>query len=106
MKISDLIQLNPSSDCEVTGLALDSRLVKPGDVFFALNGPHYDGRHYILEAIQKGAIAIIADAKLDKIPHKPFIHYPELRHDLSRIAARFYQYPAEKLQIMGVTGTN
>lgn len=106
MKISELIEANLKVDGEAKGLALDSREVKPGDVFFALHGPHYDGRDYIDEAIQKGAIAIIADTKPDKILDKPLIILPELRQELSHIAARFYQNPAKKMKIIGVTGTN
>jgi UDP-N-acetylmuramoyl-L-alanyl-D-glutamate--2,6-diaminopimelate ligase len=111
MKISELLQLEQSSDCDITGLALDSRLVKPGYAFFALQGTVTDGRNYIDEAVQNGAAAIIADAKPHKnhskpVIIKPVIIYPKLREDLSRIAARFYDDPAKKLQIVGVTGTN
>lgn len=106
MKISELIESNTSIDSDATGLALDSRLVKPGDVFFALHGPHYDGRHYIDEAIQKGAVAVIADAKPDHTLATPLIILPELRQQLSHIAARFYHNPGKKMKIIGVTGTN
>ncbi len=106
MKISELLQQNILYDSTAQGLALDSRLVKPGDIFFAMHGPHYDGRDYIEDAIQKGAVAIVSDAKPHQKPTKPLFIVPELRHQLSGIAARFYHYPAKKLKIVGVTGTN
>ena len=46
---------------DVTGLALDSRSVKPGDLFFAIAGTHADGLSYVRRAVEAGAVAIVAE---------------------------------------------
>jgi len=94
------------NDLTVTGLALDHRLIQPGDVFLAYPGTHHDGRFFIKEAIQKGAIAVLAEAPGDITSSTPVFYIEHLKKNVSEMAARFYHYPAEKLHIIGVTGTN
>jgi UDP-N-acetylmuramoyl-L-alanyl-D-glutamate--2,6-diaminopimelate ligase len=100
------------SDIEITGLAIDSRKVKPGDLFFACKGTKLEGKHFIEEAVQRGAKAILeeVDSSLtplryynNKIPILPVQH---LKQYIGRIAATFYQHPTKKLKIIGITGTN
>lgn len=99
------------SDPEITGLALDSRDVKPGYLFFACKGTHLDGRDFIDNAIKNGASAILAEVEdettrfhmKEDIPVFPVRH---LNHEIGKIAAEFYEHPAKKLKIIGVTGTN
>lgn len=95
------------ADIVVKGLALDSRLVKPGEVFFACEGTKQDGQMFILDAVKQGAVAILSENN-PQIPalSVPVIVLPHLKLLLSDIAARFYQYPAEELKIVGITGTN
>jgi UDP-N-acetylmuramoyl-L-alanyl-D-glutamate--2,6-diaminopimelate ligase len=93
--LKDLIQIPAGEDCEITGLALDSRQVKPGDLFFAYPGTRVDGRDFIAEAKEKGAVAIVSE---DTIPN--------LAAHIGTIAARFYDHPSHHMQVIGVTGTN
>lgn len=90
-------------DLEVLGIAADHRLVKPGYVFFACAG----SQPYIQDAIRHGAIAVVADLELE-LPELelPFYKIQGLKTCLSAIAARFYDYPGEHMQITGITGTN
>lgn len=93
----------------ITGLALDTRFLEPGQVFFALQGSHFDGRQYIANAIERGASAIIQEASADvsaSFGNIPCILLPNLRQLVGPIAARFYHEPAKKMQIVGITGTN
>lgn len=115
MKLSTLLhsfyEVPESFDRDITGLTLDSRLVKSGDVFFACQGTHLDGRQFIADVIAKGVTAIVAEADSnDAVPFLqqgvPVFPIKNLNHCLSRIAATFYGNPAEKLRIVGVTGTN
>ena len=93
----------------ISHLALDSRLVQPGSLFFALTGTHLDGCQFIDEAVQKGAHAILTENKElavqwhDKVP---IISVPDLRVHTGELAAKFYDYPAKKMQMIGVTGTS
>jgi UDP-N-acetylmuramoyl-L-alanyl-D-glutamate--2,6-diaminopimelate ligase len=99
-------------DREISGLALDSRQVKPGQLFFACRGTHLDGRQYIDEVIAKGVGAIVAEARSAEDTayylqhHVPIFPVIDLNHRISRIAANFYHQPAAELDIVGITGTN
>ncbi len=91
----------------VTGLALDSRRVQPGDVFVALAGHKLDGRDFIDKAVSKGAAAIIAEAPCDATRWSlPVIPVADLSEKVSDIAGRFYANPSQSMRVIGVTGTN
>jgi UDP-N-acetylmuramoyl-L-alanyl-D-glutamate--2,6-diaminopimelate ligase len=115
MKLSSLLQnlvsLPAKFDCDISGITLDSRCVKPGYVFIANVGTLVDGRSYIDEAIRNGASIIIAEqSSLNEQweqRNQVFILYlPQLTTKISKIAANFYQFPANSLRIVGITGTN
>jgi len=91
----------------VTGLAYDSRRVKPGFVFVAMRGETSDGNQFIDRAIAAGAVAIVTDSptqapRLDVA----WAQVPHGRRTLGRLSANFYKRPAERLAISGITGTN
>ncbi|AMX02058.1 UDP-N-acetylmuramoyl-L-alanyl-D-glutamate--2,6-diaminopimelate ligase [Microbulbifer thermotolerans] len=93
----------------VSGVALDSRLVQPGDVFMALRGTVVDGREYIAEAIAAGAAAVLADG--DTLETKvcdgiQIVSVPGLAKRVGEIAARFHGNPTGQMHLVGVTGTN
>jgi UDP-N-acetylmuramoyl-L-alanyl-D-glutamate--2,6-diaminopimelate ligase len=94
----------------ITGLALDSRQVKPGDVFFALAGTRSHGEIYLQSALEKGAVAVVKESNaplLEWLPgNLPYIHLPNLSDKIGEIAARFYDHPSQHQTVIGVTGTN
>ena len=88
----------------VRGLCTDSRRVTPGAVFFALPGRRTDGRHYIEEAVQRGAAAVVAEEYV-WVPRKTtFVEVPEIRAALVEVARRYYGMPHGKLALTGVAG--
>ncbi|HVY53964.1 MAG TPA: UDP-N-acetylmuramoyl-L-alanyl-D-glutamate--2,6-diaminopimelate ligase [Gammaproteobacteria bacterium] len=94
-----------------TGLAQNSQLVQPGFLFLACKGNTFDGRQYIDEAIQRGAVAVLADAESIDLKEElrygvRIVYLPNLSNHIPEIARQFYDFPAKKLQIIGVTGTN
>lgn len=102
----DYIEIRGPADAPVSGLAYDSRLVKPGWLFFALPGIHTDGNLFIDNAIENGAVAIVHRGQLDD--YRPGITYIEVDEPalaMSALADRFYDQPSRKLGIIGVTGT-
>src|SRR3990167_2085398 len=109
MKLSFLLNkicsVSSIFDREITGLALDSRQVKSGDLFFAYKGTQLDGREFIDEAIQKGAVAILVEEKTET-HNVPIFIVENLNQKISEIAARFYNNPTKSLHIVGITGTN
>lgn len=92
-------------EVEVTGIAIDSRVVKPGDLFVAMRGHDADGHNYIQKAIDNGSAAIIGDRELDGFS-VPYIQLENARHALTWLAAAFYGFPARTLTVIGVTGTD
>jgi UDP-N-acetylmuramoyl-L-alanyl-D-glutamate--2,6-diaminopimelate ligase len=92
-----------------TGLALDSRRVKPGDLFLAFPGGCADGRRFITQAIASGAVAVLWDSagfEWDSSWHLPNLGVPDLRASIGSIADHFHGQPSRELWIAGVTGTN
>ncbi|MFQ6015799.1 MAG: UDP-N-acetylmuramoyl-L-alanyl-D-glutamate--2,6-diaminopimelate ligase [Anaerolineae bacterium] len=94
---------------EVTGITHDSRQVQPGDLFVAIKGLNVDGHHCIAEAIEKGAVAIVVERELkefSQFPLVPFFVVPDSREALAHLAAVWHGFPARKLKVIGVTGTD
>jgi UDP-N-acetylmuramoyl-L-alanyl-D-glutamate--2,6-diaminopimelate ligase len=112
MKLADLLGDDARLDAatgavEIAGLAVDSRAVKPGDVFFALAGAKADGARFLAQAIAAGAVAVVVDqqappsAAAAAVPHVRIAH---ARRALARAAARLY--PRQPVTIAAVTGTS
>ncbi|WP_372762336.1 UDP-N-acetylmuramoyl-L-alanyl-D-glutamate--2,6-diaminopimelate ligase [Pseudoalteromonas sp.] len=92
---------------QVKHLRLDSREVTPGDVFVAIKGHQLDGGHFIAQAIENGAVAVIADRLCEfDTSFEPLYLVSELDKRLPELASRFYQQPSHALDLIGVTGTN
>lgn len=89
-------------------LCLDSRQVNPGDIFIARQGGTYDGRLFLGMAQSRGAAGFIIEGKPGQVAlqHRPTLYLPDLNHELLDLAAHFYGYPAKRMQLYGVTGTN
>jgi UDP-N-acetylmuramoyl-L-alanyl-D-glutamate--2,6-diaminopimelate ligase len=108
MKLRDLF--NPDAvmeqsvrDVTVTGLAVDSRAVKQGDLFFALAGAKTDGSRFIAQALASGAVAVASDHRPDDLS-VPFVCTPNPRLALALAASKFY--PRQPAVIAAVTGTS
>lgn len=94
---------NPS----ISGVEYDSRRVTPGVAFVAMKGESSDGNKFIDKAIAAGAAAVITDSASEKPPEGvAWVQVPHGRRALARVSANFYKRPAERLSVIGVTGTN
>jgi UDP-N-acetylmuramoyl-L-alanyl-D-glutamate--2,6-diaminopimelate ligase len=96
---------------EVRGLQVDSRLLQPGELFLALPGEIHDGRDFMHTAVAAGAAAIIAESGLTDIQRAatgglPLIEVDGLAAQLGSVAARFFDFPARDMHVVGITGTN
>lgn len=108
--------LSGSMERTVRSIQHDSRSVEAGDVFVALPGTHIDGHHYVQEAIEKGASAVVG-SDLSRL-HAVFerwtpnarevtvIGVPSTRHALNWLLDAFYDHPTRDMEIIAVTGTN
>ena len=99
---SALAQPLHGPDVEVTGIAVDSRQVRPGDLFVAQRGARSDGLAFIPEARARGAVAACSAVPVD---HLPTIVVADPRGAVPRLAATLYRHPARELRLVGITGT-
>ena len=95
-------------DLSVTGVAMDSRRVQPGNVFVALKGQTEDGARYISSAVARGAVAglIEGDVVADVLSDIPCVTMPKLRAIVGDMADCCSGMPSAALSLVGVTGTN
>jgi UDP-N-acetylmuramoyl-L-alanyl-D-glutamate--2,6-diaminopimelate ligase len=109
MKLRDLFSDDVAIDAQAAGLAIagiavDSRAVRPGDLFFALAGAKTDGARFTAAAIAAGAVAVAGDHAPDGALAVPFVSLRNPRRALALAAARFY--PRQPQTIAAVTGTS
>ncbi len=110
------VEVGSARDRPVRGLALDSRSVRPGDLFLACQGSRDHGLVHAQAAAGKGAVAVAyqpspqwSGERLDALAQAlrvPLIPVPGLAHRVSALAARFHGDPSASLKVIGVTGTN
>ncbi|MDE1961359.1 MAG: UDP-N-acetylmuramoyl-L-alanyl-D-glutamate--2,6-diaminopimelate ligase [Xanthomonadaceae bacterium] len=108
--LRDLLQgFAQTGDIRVSGLTLDSRRVRAGDAFIALEGKRVHGITFAPAALAQGASAVIAEGPASAVslpPAAPVVWIDNLRDRVGEIAARFFQRPSAALHVIGVTGTN
>ncbi|MCU6748224.1 MULTISPECIES: UDP-N-acetylmuramoyl-L-alanyl-D-glutamate--2,6-diaminopimelate ligase [Lachnospiraceae] len=111
MKINKLLErleyevVRGSDKTEVTTLANDSRKVEKGSVFVCISGAVSDGHAYIKEVAEKGASAVIIEKDAETPEGLTVIRVKDTRYALALMSAAYFGYPAEKLKIIGITGT-
>lgn len=113
MRLKDLLQklsyrlIAGDVNTEVTELILDSRKAVPGCGFVALSGSMADGHEYIPQAIEAGAAVIVAEreAPVPEGKKVTYILVDNSRAALAELSAAWFGYPAEKLTVIGITGT-
>ncbi len=105
-----MIELLGKPNVEVDDISIDSKTVLPGTLFVALKGHTQDGHDYIEEAIARGASAILLQEPISKkyqqATQTTFIQVDDTKEALKHLAPYFFDYPATKLKLVGITGTN
>lgn len=109
MKLRKLMQgivedVTAIEDIEISGIAYDSRNVKPGYLFVAIKGFETDGHKYIESAVKNGAAAVLGEDECS-CPCT-YIRTQNSRKALALCGANFYNHPEKQLKIIGITGTN
>ena len=94
-----------SDQIEVTELINDSRKVTEGSVFVCISGAVSDGHEYIEDVAAKGAAAVIVEHPVDAPEGLTVIHVDDTRYALALMSAAYFDYPAKKLKVIGITGT-
>ncbi len=93
------------SAVEVTGISLDSRAIEPGNLFVALQGASVDGHQFIPQALARGAAVVVGTGAVGDLP-VPYLQVSDSRLALAQLSAAYYDFPARKLIVIGVTGTD
>jgi UDP-N-acetylmuramoyl-L-alanyl-D-glutamate--2,6-diaminopimelate ligase len=115
VSLAEQIQAVPSgasgsSELRVTGVTLRGQDAQPGDLFAALPGSAAHGARYAADAVSRGAVAVLTDpagvGELSDSLGVPMLVHPEPRSVLGELAAAVYGRPAERLRVIGVTGTS
>ena len=114
VRLGDVLPVDARPDPDaaatpVSGVTLDSRAVRPGDLYAALPGRLTHGARFASAAVAAGAAAVLTDedgAALCAGLAVPTVVVPGPRRELAGIAARVYGEPGSRLQVLGVTGTN
>lgn len=116
MKLAALLRALPElkpihPDPDILALHYDSRKVQPGSLYACLPGSHTDGHHFVAQALQQGAVAVLCQRdwlcqQQDLDPGIAWIGVANTRLALAQLAAAFYGYPSRQLALIGVTGTN
>lgn len=100
---------NVDVSINVSGVAIDSRQVKSGDLFMAYRGTVVNGIDYIDNAIRAGAVVVLVDEDEEFSPGSisvPVVKVNNLRKQAGNIISRFYDEPSKQIEVIGVTGTN
>ncbi|WP_018132740.1 UDP-N-acetylmuramoyl-L-alanyl-D-glutamate--2,6-diaminopimelate ligase [Effusibacillus pohliae] len=90
---------------EISQITADSRKVTPGSLFVALQGNTVDGHHFVPQAIERGAAAVVVEKQLANLP-VPQVIVKNTRDIIPILAAKFYNHPSKSMKVIGVTGTN
>ncbi len=107
IKNIEIVLLEGNIDIDVKEICFDSRYVKPGCLFIAIQGTQTDGHKFIPTAVEKGAVAIICENIPDVMPNAvTVIKVNNTSFCLGKIASEFYGNPSSHLRLVGVTGTN
>ena len=91
-------------DRDILALSIDSRKKQSGVLFVCLEGENVDSHMLVAEAEKSGAVAIVAQKKVDT--RLPVLYVEDTRKALGRLASIFYGNPSQNLTIVGITGTN
>ena len=111
MKLTQLLErleyevVQGDDQIEVTELINDSRKVTEGSVFVCISGAVSDGHAYVQQVAEKGAAAVIVEKDVEAPEGLTVIKVENTRYALALTSAAYFGYPAEKLKVIGITGT-
>ena len=113
MKLNEILKaVNPltitgSDEIEIKDIQMDSRKVAEGCLFIAVKGTQTDGHAYIAKAVESGAAAVVCETLPETLKEGvTYVALKDTEEAVGKLATTFYNKPTEKLDLIGVTGTN
>lgn len=111
MRLTSLLErleyecLQGKADVEVKDVVFDSRKVQEGSLFMCIRGAVVDGHTFAKDVADKGAAVLVVEEAVDVPEHVTVIKVADTRYAMAVISAAYYEYPAGKLKVIGITGT-
>ena len=102
----DVLKVRGNDDIEVEGIAYNSKNVQKGYLFVCITGFKTDGHKFAIDAVAKGASAVIVEKDIELPEWVTVIKVEDTRKALALLSAAYFDYPAQKMKLIGVTGTN
>lgn len=95
------------TNIDINKIEYNSQKIEKNDIFVAIKGYKEDGNDYIKEAVEKGAVCIVTEDELNvnELPNITIVRVQNSRIALSLLASKYYDFPARKLKLIGITGT-
>lgn len=101
----DYVVVQGNTNIEINDIINDSRQAKVGSAFLCIPGAVVDGHSYIDQVVKAGAIAVIVDREVKAPQGVTVIRVEDTRYAMALMAAAYFDYPGEKLKVIGITGT-
>ncbi len=105
-KATKVTQWVGPAEAQISALVSDSRKALPGTLFIAVKGTQVDAHDFILQVIEKGCTAIVAERVVEVPSNVTLVIVPNTALALGELAHAFYDYPSQSLELVGITGTN
>ena len=113
MKLQDLLEqieykcIQGTMDTEVTAVVYDSRKVQEGSLFICIEGANFDGHRFAAEVVEKGTKVLVVSKEVENVSAQDItvIKVADTRYAMAFISAAWFGHPAEKLKVIGITGT-
>ena len=106
-KAIKVLRIEGNAETAITGVNIDSRKIKPGDLFIAMRGTQVDGHTFIDKAIANGAAAVLCEEMPQQLaPSVAYVEVKDTEDVAGKVVTTFFGNPTAKLKLVGVTGTN
>lgn len=105
LKKLDYHMINGTLEGTISELVYDSRKVSEGCMFVCIKGAAYDSHEHVDEIVKKGAKVIVAERQVEVPEGVTLILVDDTRYALALLSAAYFDYPAEKMKVIGITGT-
>lgn len=101
----ETISVIGDTNIEISEIVNDSRKVTENCLFFCISGAAFDGHNFAKEVVEKGAKVLVVEKEVGEFPGVTIVKVENSRYAMALISAAYYDHPAEKLKVIGITGT-